>query len=159
MTLREVRQEDAEELRRIHVTPEVATWWNQPSSRFPFDARAGTTHLTILHDDGVAGFLEFSEEDEPDYRFASIDIYVDPARHRRGIATDALRTAIRHLVEDRGHHRITIDPATDNHAAIACYEKVGFRRVGVIEASWRDGAGVWRDGLLMEMVFRERLTG
>lgn len=55
--------------------------------------------------------------------------------------------------EDRGHHRLTIDPAVDDEAAIRCYEKVGFGRVGVMHAYWRDHrTGESRDGLLMELV-------
>jgi hypothetical protein len=49
-------------------------------------------HLTIESADGrILGLIQFSEESDPDYRHASIDIYVDPAVHRQGIATDAIR--------------------------------------------------------------------
>jgi aminoglycoside 6'-N-acetyltransferase len=63
---------------------------------------------------------------------------------------------VRLLFDERGHHRITIDPAADNSAAIRCYEKVGFRRVGVMRRYERDvgGAG-WHDGLLMELLAGE----
>ena len=101
----------------------------------------------------MAGLIQLSEEPDPDYRHAWIDIYVDPARHRQGIGLDALRTALRHLIEDRGHHRVTIDRAADNHPAIACYERAGFRPVGVTRSSWRDTlTGRWRDSLFMELV-------
>jgi aminoglycoside 6'-N-acetyltransferase len=54
---------------------------------------------------------------------------------------------------ERGHHRVTIDPAVDNAAAIRSYEKSGFPRVGVMRSAWRDGwAGEWRDTLFMELV-------
>lgn len=63
---------------------------------------------------------------------------------------DAAATLARHLVNDRGHHRIVIDPATDNGLAIRCYQAVGFRPVGVMRRYGRDvdGRG-WHDGLLM----------
>ena len=58
-----------------------------------------------------------------------------------------------HLVEERGHHRITIDPAVENTQAIRAYEKVGLTPVGVMRAYERDMAtGEWHDGLLMERV-------
>ena len=66
------------------------------------------------------------------YRHANMDIFLDPAVHGRGVGTDAVRTLTRHLVRDRGHHRLVIDPAADNVAAIRCYAKVGFRPVGVM---------------------------
>ena len=34
----------------------------------------------------------------------------------------------RYLIEERGHHRLTIDPAAANERAIRAYEKAGFRR-------------------------------
>jgi aminoglycoside 6'-N-acetyltransferase len=56
-------------------------------------------------------------------------------------------------VRDRGHHRITIDPAVDNAAAIRAYEKAGFARVGVMRRAERDTEGdAWHDALLMEFV-------
>jgi aminoglycoside 6'-N-acetyltransferase len=150
--LREVQTGDADALRAIHRTQEVSAWWGLPDSEFPFDDDPRSIRMTILLDEAIVGVVQFSEEPEPDFRHASIDIFVDPERHRQGIATDAIETAIRHLVEVRGHHRVTIDPAAGNHAAIRCYEKVGFRPVGVMHAAWRDPGGAWRDCLLMELV-------
>jgi aminoglycoside 6'-N-acetyltransferase len=63
-----------------------------------------------------------------------------------------VRTMALYLIRDRGHHRLIIDPALHNEPAIRCYEKVGFRRVGVMREHWRDPDGVWRDGLLMDLL-------
>ena len=57
-----------------------------------------------------------------------------------------------YLFADRGHHRLTIDPAADNEAAIACYANVGFRPVGVLRRYERQADGTWADGLLMELL-------
>ena len=59
----------------------------------------------------VAGMIQFSEELEPLTRHASIDLFVDPALHNRGIGSEAIRRVVDLLVSQRGHHRITIDPA------------------------------------------------
>ena len=48
-----------------------------------------------------------------------------------------------------------IDPAAENERAIRCYEKAGFRRVGVMREHWRDGDGVWRDGVLLDLLAAE----
>jgi aminoglycoside 6'-N-acetyltransferase len=61
----------------------------------------------------------------------------------------------RHLIEDRGHHRLTIDPAAQNGRAIRCYEQAGFKRVGRLREYWRDPDGVWRDGLLLDLLAKE----
>ena len=64
-----------------------------------------------------------------------------------------MRTLGRWLVAERGHHRLTIDPAAANDAAIRAYEKVGFKRVGVLREYERDPrTGAWRDGLLMDLL-------
>ena len=94
-------------------------------------AEEGSTAYVIELDGRVVGWIQWQAEEEPDYRHASIDIYVDPAVHGRGVGTDAVRTMARHLIDDHGHHRLTIDPAADNPAAIRCYTKVGFRPVGI----------------------------
>ena len=49
----------------------------------------------------------------------------------------------------------TIDPAAHNERAIRCYEKAGFKRVGVMREYWLDAEGVWRDGLLLDMLATE----
>ena len=48
-----------------------------------------------------------------------------------------------------------IDPAADNERAIRCYEKAGFRRVGIMREHWLDPDGAWRDGLLMDLLASE----
>lgn len=154
--LRPVREEDVEPLLAIAREPEVARWWNEVDRDDvlppPDD---DTVTFVVLVDRERAGLVQYAEENEPDYRSASIDIYLGGAWHGRGLGTDAVRTIVRHLVEERGHHRLTIDPAAENEAAIRSYEKVGFRRVGIMREHWRDGAGTWRDGLLMELLAAE----
>lgn len=144
---------DAPALRAMRLEPEVAAWWGPLEDDFPFGDDPDATRFTIRREGAVAGLIQFGEQLEPMYRHAWIDLFVDPALGRRGVGTHAIVTLVRHLTEDRGHHRITIDPATDNAAAIGCYEKAGFRRVGVMQAAERDPlSGRWRDALLMELV-------
>ena len=64
------------------------------------------------------------------YRHAGIDIYLSRRGQGHGPGTGAVSLLARFLFEQRGHHRLTIDPGAANHRAIRCYEKVGFRRVG-----------------------------
>ena len=153
MILRPLAAGDEAELLRILTTPEVARWWDEPDEGFPFTDDPTATRLVIEVDGAVAGLIQFAEELEPKYRHASIDLFVDPALHGRGMGTEAVRRVVRLLIEERGHHRITIDPATANAAAIRAYEKAGFAPVGVMRSYERDvgGAG-WHDGLLMELV-------
>ncbi len=156
MILRSMTESDVPELLRIHATPEVACWWGPPVDGFPWTDEPESIRLTIEVDGAVAGMIQFCEEPEPRYRHASIDLFLDPSLHGRGIGTEALKCLVRRLIDERGHHRITIDPSVQNAAAIRSYEKAGFRSVGVMRRYERnpDGSG-WRDGLLMELLADE----
>lgn len=156
MILRPLADEDVLELLRIHATPEVARWWGDPQDGFPWSDEPESTRLAIEVDGAVAGMIQFYEEPEPRYRHASIDLFLDPALHGRGLGTEAVKSLVRRLIDERGHHRITIDPSVGNNAAIRAYEKAGFKPVGVMRRYERnpDGSG-WRDGLLMELLSGE----
>jgi aminoglycoside 6'-N-acetyltransferase len=156
LTLRQLKEADAVELLRIHRTPEVVRWWDRPDPDFPWD-EPESTRLTIEVDGAVAGMIQYWEELEPKYRHAGIDLFIDPALHGRGYGTEAVRRVVALLIDGRGHHRVTIDPATANVAAITAYEKVGFRRVGIMREHERDSDGEgWHDSLLMELLASER---
>lgn len=168
VTLRPAGPADVERLVAIRSTPEVHHRWG--GDDLPAEVAADLTdddlHLYVIEVDGpeggsaaagseVVGAVQWSSEEDPQYRHASIDIYVDPAHHGRGIGTDAVRTLARHLLRDHGYHRLTIDPAADNAVAIACYAKVGFRPVGVMRQYERGPDGTWHDGLLMDLLAPE----
>ncbi len=152
--LRPLEPADEAELRRILDEPEVARWWDpDPQDGFPWDDGPESTRFVIVVEGAVAGMIQYGEEPEPKYRHASIDLFLDPALRGRGLGTEAVRVLARHLVHDRGHHRLTIDPAADNAAAIRAYEKVGFKPVGIMRRYERDTRGEgWHDGLLMDLL-------
>jgi aminoglycoside 6'-N-acetyltransferase len=106
----------------------------------------------IVVDEEVIGAIQFDEEDDPMYRHAAIDIFITTLRHGQGLGSDAIRTLARYLIEERGHHRLTIDPAADNEQAIRAYRAVGFRELGVMRGYERGDDGTWHDGVLMEML-------
>ncbi|HEX4718961.1 MAG TPA: GNAT family protein [Thermoleophilaceae bacterium] len=139
-------------LRALHQQPGVSKWWGPMEPDFPFD-EAESTRFAVVVDGSVAGLVQYGEEKWPENRHAWIDIFVGDDYAGRGIGTEVVRQVLRMLLEERGHHRITIDPAVENGAAIRCYEKAGFRRVGVLQRAYREAwSGGWRDELLMELV-------
>jgi len=163
VTLRLAREADLGPFATILATPEVARWW-PAYDRARVDAEflavePGYTVHAIELDGRVVGMIQTSEEDEPEFRHATIDLFVDPAVQGRGLGPDAIRTVARDLFERRGHHRLTVDPAADNDRAIRAYEKVGFRRVGRLRRYQRFPDGSWRDGLLMELLAEEMRDG
>jgi aminoglycoside 6'-N-acetyltransferase len=157
--LRAATPGDIPALAAIRRTPQVYERWGGSgdlvaSVEEDFD-EPGTTAYVIEVDERVVGWIQWQAEEDPDYRHASIDIYVDPAVHGRGLGTDAVRTVARHLIVDHGHHRLTIDPAADNAAAISSYAKVGFRPVGIMRRYERGPDGKWHDNLLMDLLADE----
>lgn len=153
LTLRPLVEQDAAELRRIHALPDVVRWWGHPEDEFPLGDEPEATRLTVEVDGRIAGMIQFSEEHEPRYRHATIDLFLDPIVHDRGLGTEAVRRVVRQLIDERGHHRITIDPAVANAAAVRAYTKAGFEPVGVMRSYERDVDGNdWHDNLLMELI-------
>lgn len=158
VTLRPAGPADVERLVAIRSTPEVHHRWG--GTDLPAEVAADLTdddlHQYVIEAAGeVVGAVQWYSEEDPQYRHAGIDIYLDPAHHGRGLGTDAVRTVARHLLRDHGYHRLVIDPAADNAVAIACYAKVGFRPVGVMRQYERGPDGSWHDGLLMDLVAPE----
>jgi len=113
------------------------------------------THYLIEVGDETVGMIQSYEETDEMYQYASIDIAVRSAWQGQGIGPESIRTLARHLVHDRGYHRLTIDPAAHNANAIRAYERVGFRPVGVMRKYERGPDGAWHDGLLMDMLAEE----
>ncbi len=158
VTLRPMTAVDLEPLTAFFAVPEVALWWpgeNEPRLRARLEDEDEGVGLVIEVARQLIGFIQYFEETDPDYRHASIDIVLHPDWCNRGLGTDALRTLARHLFDDRGHHRLTIDPSVHNGRAIASYRKVGFRDVGVMRRYERANDGTWRDSLLMDLLAEE----
>lgn len=148
---------DVPEVARLVATdPESSAWWGSNADKIEGWLTEEATHpYRVVVDSQTAGMVEFSEENDPDYRYASIDIALLAPYVGRGIGPDVLRTLLHHLFDTRGHHRATIDPMTHNTRAIRAYTKAGFKPVGVMRCAERDPAGTWRDNLLMDILADE----
>ena len=158
VTLRPLTPDDVEPLVDLFAEPEVAEWWpgeNSVRLQARLDDKDEGVGFVIEVDGALIGFVQYFEEPDPDYRHASIDIVLHPDWTDRGLGTDAVRTLARHLFDDLGHHRLTIDPSVVNARAIASYRKVGFRDVGVMRRYERANDGLWRDSLLMDLLADE----
>jgi aminoglycoside 6'-N-acetyltransferase len=150
VTLRPVTVADRQRLDAILDEPEVAAWWRR--CEWERIVTSDTVTFAIEIDSEVAGMIQFDEEHDPDYRSASIDIFLTTSVQSRGLGREAVRTLARYLIEGRGHHRLTMDPAVDNERAIRSYASVGFRPVGVMHQYERVADGTYRDALLMDLV-------
>jgi len=159
--LRPGRPEDTDRLLQIRREPGVVRWWGG------VDIEEEVREEFIEADDAfvievegeVVGAIQYHEESDPMYRHAGMDIFLTTSHHGEGLGTEALRLLASYLFEERSHHRLTIDPAADNAAAIRAYERVGFRAVGIMRKYERGPEGVWHDGLLMDMLVEEFRPG
>jgi aminoglycoside 6'-N-acetyltransferase len=156
LILRTGTEADVARLSAISSEPEVMQWWGGLSEDEIREQFVDSTLGYVVEVGGeVIGAVQYSEEEDPMYRHASMDIFLSAASHGRGYGTEAVRTLARYLLFERAHHRITIDPAAANAAAIRAYERVGFRRVGLMRNYERGPDGTWHDGLLMDLLREE----
>jgi aminoglycoside 6'-N-acetyltransferase len=151
--LRAAVDADVAPLVEILNEPSVSRWWGSNDT--------GTVRMNlditfvVLVNGEIAGLMLYEEETDPEYRHVALDITLATRFQGQGIGVEALRQAIRHFAR-AGHHRFTIDPAADNENAIRAYEKVGFKRVGVMRQYERHGEDEpWHDGLLMDLLVEE----
>lgn len=156
VVLRPLAERDRPRMLEIFAEPSVAARWlgtigleATVKGLYDHDDHVG---FAIVVDGEIAGYAQYAEEADPDYRHASIDVSLGERWQGRGLGTDAVRTLATWLVRARGHHRITIDPAADNAAAIRAYAKAGFRAVGVMRRYERGPDGTFHDGLLMDLL-------
>ena len=158
-TLRSSTLEDLAQVASIRHEPEVETRWGVLEGGELEEFLQDEKTFVIETDGEIIGAIQYAEETDPMYRRAGIDIFLTTSRHAQGFGSEAVWILARYLIEERGHHRLTIDPAADNAAAIRAYEKVGFRAVGVMRSYERGPDGTWHDGLLMELLAEELIDG
>ena len=130
--------------------PHVAEWWDSPVTLD--DVRAD--FIPCLADDSdtkvfiacVAGreigfiqaYVAACSGDgwwpnETDVGVRGIDQFLaDASALDQGLGSAMIRAFVTHLFADPAVTRIQTDPSPANARAIRCYEKVGFRRVGVV---------------------------
>ena len=159
VVLRPLAEPDVGRLVELGADDEVARWWRGLTHEHLVEKAHGEDDgavcFSIVVEDEIAGMIQYFEENDEEFRHASVDLFLGGPYQGRGLGTDTVRTMARHLVVDRGHHRLTIDPAAHNERAIRAYEKAGFKRVGVLRKYWLDADGVWRDGLLLDLLAEE----
>jgi aminoglycoside 6'-N-acetyltransferase len=146
--------EHHERLMELRRDPGVLRWWQEPRADFLAD-EDGVFKYAVVLDGETIGFVQWHQESDPMYRHAGVDLFLGDAFAGRGLGTEVVRVVCTHLVDERGFHRIVIDPEVANEAAIACYRKVGFKPVGVMRRYQRDASGEWQDGLLMDLLADE----
>ena len=160
VVLRPAREDDLDALWTLTQEEELVRWWGaMDRDGLKRELFEDWSHYFAIEIDGeLAGAIGFYEENDPGYRHAGLDLFLGPQHLGQGLGPESIRVLARYLIDERGHHRLVIDPAVENERAIHAYEKVGFKRVGVLRRYEKDADGEWRDGLLMDLL-AEELTG
>lgn len=162
LRLRQVRASDCAALTAILQEPAVSQHWpNYDRARVEAELLHSDDDTQVLaialrdsadDEDAVIGAIQYSEESDPQYRHAGIDLFISERWQGQGIGSEAIRAVVDHLFKTLAHHRITIDPAAHNQRAIRAYQRVGFRQVGLLRDYERGPDGRFHDGLLMELL-------
>ncbi|MBI4374126.1 MAG: ribosomal protein S18-alanine N-acetyltransferase [Deltaproteobacteria bacterium] len=109
-------------------------------------------HLLVARQRGkVVGYIDFWHVG-PEIHLVNIAVHPDSRRHR--IGESLIKTMIRYGEENR-IEEIYLDVRVSNKAAIALYEKYGFRTSSVRKAYYKDNnedALVMRKGVMSRLV-------
>ncbi|MED5262604.1 MAG: GNAT family N-acetyltransferase [Myxococcota bacterium] len=128
--------------------PHVAQWWDGPIlynevlDRYGAHIRSESTSPYVVLLDGVPGGYiqswvaalesEYWWEGVSDPGVLGIDqLLADPGGLCQGVGTAMVGQFVERRFQDPSVTRIILDTDPENFRAIRCYEKVGFRRVGV----------------------------
>jgi len=82
---------------------------------------------------------------------AELAIFMDRDHIGAGFGTDAQRALLRFAFNSVGLHRVWLTVYASNARAIRSYEKLGFRREGLMRESWRGPNGL-EDSALMAIL-------
>ena len=158
VTMRPLIEADLPSLLEILHQPGVAEWWpGYDMARLCGDTLddPNSASLAVELRGAFVGLVILTEVKDPYYKSAGLDIALDITCVGQGLGADTLRTVARYLFEERGHHRLTIDPSLANERAIKAYERVGFKRIGVGREYEKGADGTFHDNLLMDMLAGE----
>lgn len=142
-SLRRAGAADVDRLVAWHSDPEVARYWDDET----FTPEEMTERL--VRDDVEAWIVE--EAGEPvgylQVHPEGLDMFLVPAARGRGLGPDAGLAMARHLIDERGWTRVTVDPYEWNESAVRAWERAGFVEVSRGHPPDEDHAAEW---ILME---------
>ena len=125
-TLRRATDADADLLVEWHADPEVSRYWDDETftrEQMLQRLRRPDVDAFIVEEGGEpVGYLQAWREGDA----GGIDMFLIPAARGRGLGPDAALALARHLRDERGWTRITVDPFVSNERAIRAWRKAGF---------------------------------
>lgn len=151
-TFRQVEENDIPLLYKWFHEPHVSKWWPVPRESEYFEqflARIrskGTTPYVGLYKGRPLGYVQcypIGQKDRdwlpplPEGTIGTDQFIGEPDCIGKGYGTAFLREFARfYAKQEPGISTIIVDPDPTNEAAVRCYEKVGFKSRGVVNAPW-----------------------
>jgi RimJ/RimL family protein N-acetyltransferase len=118
---------------------QMETHLRQRSSRGEF------VFKVLDKDQLVVGHVELGSVDKYHRSLRIGRVFVAPDHRRRGIGAHLMRAALAVAFDQLKMHRVELSVFDFNHAAIACYERVGFHREGVRREIFRSSDRYWSE--------------
>lgn len=127
--------------------------------RYARDSREDTGHPFFVFrkdDDALVGGLSFAYVRRGVTQAASLGYWIGERYARRGLMSDAVRTALQHAFGGLRLHRVEAACLPHNEASIRLLEKVGFQREGYARR-YLCINGAWQDHVLFAVLADDRL--
>ncbi|MBO1803955.1 GNAT family N-acetyltransferase [Leucobacter ruminantium] len=152
VVLRAPRADDAAPLLAILEEPEVSLWWvGYTEERVQREFIESPETVRIIEAAGeCAGAMYVLRGEDPEYPTTVIHIFIGTRFRGNRIGEEALALAIREEFA-AGITRVTLDPNIHNEGAIRSYERLGFRRIGVLRDYQVRPGGHLEDALFMDL--------
>lgn len=144
-TLRPADAHDVDRLVTWHTDPDVSRYWDDETfTRDEMAERLARPDVDawIVEENGEpVGYLQTHP--------GGLDMFLVPSARGRGLGPDAARAMARHLIDERGYARVTVDPYEWNDGAVRAWERAGFVEISRGHPPDSDHAADW---ILMEFV-------
>ena len=164
VSLRQLREEDADALFRVFSDPEVTRYWSSPPMTDRIEARALLAEIDTLREEGtllqwgiveagggsVVGTATLAEINR-EHRRAELGFALRRGLWGRGLASEAVSLLLDQAFGAMGLHRIEADTDPGNQSAMRLLERLGFRREGYLPQRWFVG-GQWHDTVLFGLL-------
>src|SRR5271170_3173200 len=167
LCLRQFRAEDVDAMHECFANPEAMLYWHQPvhtkrieterAVRNFIDCTPSYYRFWAVADaetDRCLGLVNYHDGHIRSKRVA-IGYIIDPAHHRRDLATEAVSAMLDFCFSELGLHRVQAFIHPENTASRAQVEKLGFRCEGLLRDNLRVG-DAWRSDMLYALLETDR---
>lgn len=158
LLLRTAEPGDLEALHAVLSDPRATRWWSTPPHETLEETSAwlddmiarGPDHpdFVVALEGRVIGKVGF-------YQMPVLGYILHPDVWGRGLASEAVGTAIDHVFRMPGVGKVTADVDPENMASIRLLERLGFVCTGFGECTWNVG-GLWKDSLFYALSRADR---